>query len=148
MSEMKQISFTLGNIHTEQFAMFEDALAEHNGTGEIQNTGNVSVGGNPTNRVIAISVMSDFKMEDTIVMTIKVVTTFQIEATSWNALMDNQIVTLPRDFIIHLESIALSATRGVLAAKTEGTLFSGYMIPLVNMADLVKEDLQIDCNQY
>ena len=145
MSKVKQISFTLGNIRTEQFAMFEDVLSSHNGTFEINNNGSVSVGGDPTNRVITISVQSDFKIAEKIAMTIEVGTTFIIETSSWKMLKDNNTVTLPKDFVIHLESIALSITRGVLAAKTEGTCFSSYMIPLVNMASLVKDDVKINC---
>ena len=145
MSEVKQISFTLGNIRTEQFAMFEDVISSHKGTLEINNTGNVSVGGDPANRIIAISVQSDFKIEEKTAMTIKVVTTFIIEPSSWKMLKKSNIVTLPKDFVIHLESIALSITRGVLAAKTEGTYFSSYMIPLVDMTDLVKDDVSINC---
>lgn len=145
MSEVKQISFTLGNIRTEQFAMFEDVLSANKGTGEITNNCSISVGGDPENRVIAIPVQSDFKIAEKITMVIKVVTTFTIEPSSWKRLKDNDTVTLPKDFVLHLESIALSITRGVLAAKTEGTCFSSYMIPLVNMADLVKDDIKINC---
>lgn len=145
MSEVKQISFTLGNIRTEQFAMFEDVLSSHNGAGEIKNNGSVSIGGDPASRVITISVQSDFKIAEMIAMTIKVCTAFIIESSSWKMLKDNNTVTLPKDFVVHLESIALSITRGVLAAKTEGTCFSSYMIPLVNMSNLVKDDIKINC---
>jgi hypothetical protein len=40
--------------------------------------------------------------------------------------------------------ISTGTSRGVLFAKTEATQFSKYIIPSINMAEMIKEDASFD----
>ena len=45
---------------------------------------------------------------------------------------DDNLVNLPDQFIQTLISISLSTSRGILAAKTEGTILNGIYLPVLN----------------
>ena len=51
------------------------------------------------------------------------------------------IYKLPSGFVCHLAMLAIGTARGVLHAKTENTLFNKYLIPTINVAELIKDDI-------
>jgi hypothetical protein len=43
--------------------------------------------------------------------------------------------------------LTIGTTRGVLHAKTEHTLFNQYLLPTINVNDIVKEAVEIEFAQ-
>jgi hypothetical protein len=56
---------------------------------------------------------------------------------------DNQ-VKIPKELLTHLAVIALGTARGVLHAKTEGTLFNHHIMPVLNLTEVFKDDLLLN----
>lgn len=123
--------------------MFEDVLIAHKGQNEVSNKGTFTVSGDPSERLIMISLSSDFMIFEERIMTIKVSVSFVIEKESWDRQCQGDNIVLPKDFVVHLDSLAVGIARGVLSAKTEGTQFNGYMLPLINISNIVKDDVII-----
>lgn len=48
---------------------------------------------------------------------------------------------IPVDFLRYIGTVSIGAMRGVIHAKTEGTVLNPVVMPPVNLEDLVKEDL-------
>jgi hypothetical protein len=46
----------------------------------------------------------------------------------------------------HLTMITVSSVRGVLHAKTEGTIFNKYLLPTLDVTEMVKEDVEFSLN--
>ena len=44
----------------------------------------------------------------------------------------------------HLSVITVGTARGVLHAKTENTPFNKFVLPTINVTELVKEDVSFD----
>lgn len=63
---------------------------------------------------------------------------------SWNSFEDvkNSELTIPKNFISHLVMLSIGSTRGVLHAKTENTMFNKFLLPTINVNELIKEDMK------
>lgn len=65
---------------------------------------------------------------------------FKIEENDWNSFATENKLVVPKGFLAHLAMITTGTTRGVLFAKTEGTQFSKYIIPTINVEEMIKND--------
>ena len=50
---------------------------------------------------------------------------------------------IPVDFLRYMGTIVVGTARGVLHTKTEGTVLNAYVLPPINVMELVKEDLAV-----
>lgn len=50
---------------------------------------------------------------------------------------------IPVDFLRYMGSISVGTIRGVIHAKTEGTVLNPVVMPPVNLEDMIKNDLII-----
>ena len=76
-------------------------------------------------------------------MILKLVTNcnFLVENVCWNNLkIDGNKIMLPKKFLSHLAMISMGTTRGILHTKTENTVFNHFIIPLMNVVNLIEED--------
>ena len=73
---------------------------------------------------------------------------FKIADSSWSEMYqsDTNSLKVPRGFLSHLAMLTIGTTRGVLHAKTEGTCFNKFVLPTVNVSDLIKEDVIFSFN--
>jgi hypothetical protein len=65
---------------------------------------------------------------------------------NWNTYYnpEKQSVLLPANFARHLAMITVGTTRGVLHAKTEKTEFSKFIIPTINLEEIITEVVEIE----
>lgn len=138
METKKNISFRLLNIVTEEFATFEnDNLPENN---DLQSDLQFSI--NPENRLVACKMKFQFLNEKQPIVVLTVVCNFDIEENSWNTnIVSNKKITLPKHFLEHLCVITVGTSRGILHAKTENTPFNRFIIPTLNVSNLVVKDV-------
>jgi hypothetical protein len=138
MDKKKNISFRLLNIVTEQFATFEvENLPENN---DLKSELQFSI--NPENRVVACRMKFQFLHENQPIVVLTVVCNFDIEVDSWNNnIVSNKKITLPKHLLEHLCVITVGTARGILHAKTENTFFNKFMIPTLDVSNLVEKDV-------
>lgn len=136
-----EIKFKYTAIRTDQFATFDypDGIT----TDRCTVSGEVQTGNNFNARTIMITVLSNIKFGDSLVMTIKVSSYFEIEEESWNALTKDDFVLIPKEFLYHIGGLAVSTTRGILYAKTEGTDLNRFILPIIYMDQVIKGDMKI-----
>ena len=138
MEAKKNISFRLLNIVTEQFATFEvENIPDNNNLkSELQ----FSI--NPDNRVVACKMNFQFLHNNQPIVVLSIVCNFDVEEKSWNKnVLSANKITLPKHFLEHLCVITVGTARGVLHAKTENTTFNRFLIPNLNVSNLVAKDL-------
>jgi hypothetical protein len=51
--------------------------------------------------------------------------------------------TLPKSIATHFVVLAVGTLRGVLHAKVENTFLNGFLMPTINVTEMVKEDIRI-----
>ncbi|TAG09478.1 MAG: hypothetical protein EAZ13_07200 [Sphingobacteriia bacterium] len=138
-----QVAFTMQGIKTEQFAIFEDHYAPKKGTGlgtELQ------FKLDHKNKQIGVFLGFEFLQGKKIFLKIQVSCHFKIEESSWNNFIQKAEAKLvvPKGFLAHLAMITTGTTRGVLFAKTESTPFSKFIVPTLNVAEMITENTSFD----
>lgn len=137
------ITFRFSHIRLDQFAAFDVVSSQLPPV--FQTSGEIQTGNNYDARTILITVIADVKVEGQLVITIKTSCFFEIAEDSWDSLKQNGFVVIPKDFLYHIGGLAVSTTRGILFAKTEGTDLSCYVLPIVYMDQVIHSDMKIPC---
>jgi len=139
--ENAQVGFALKGIKTEQFAIFEANYAPKKETGlgtELQ------FKLDQINKQIAVFIGFEFIQGKKVFLKIQVSCHFKIEESSWSSFIQEDKWIIPKGFLAHLAMITTGTSRGVLFAKTEGTPFSKFIVPTLNVAEMIQEDATFD----
>jgi hypothetical protein len=142
MEDNKQnFQFNITNVKTEQFALFEE---NHLDKGKINLETSLSYGLNSEERAFLVSLKFTFQMKKKPFMTIQVNCNFEIDPLSFKSLEIDDKFIVPKGFVAHMAMITVGTTRGVLHTKTEGTIFNKYILPTINVAEMIPEDVVFD----
>lgn len=139
--ENTQVVFALKGIKTEQFAIFEENYSPKKETSlgtELQ------FKLDQNNKQIAVFLGFEFLQGKKVFLKIQVSCHFKIEESSWSSLIQENKLIVPKGFLAHLAMITTGTSRGVLFAKTEATPFSTFIVPTLNVAEMIKEDVLFD----
>ena len=139
--ENTQVGFALKGIKTEQFAIFEENYAPKKETGlgtELQ------FKLDQINKQIGVFLGFEFMQGKKVFIKIQVSCHFKIEESSWSSFIQENKLVVPKGFLAHLAMITTGTSRGVLFAKTEGTQFSKFIVPTLNVAEMIQEDATFD----
>ena len=135
----KVVSFSISQIVTEQFAIIPDAYME-NKVIEIQHELNFGI--DKENKRIFARIQSRFKNKGgSPFLIISVVCHFSIKSDNWSLLIENDKLKIPKNFATHIGMLVAGLLRGVLHAKTENTYFNRFLLPTIDMATLVTDDI-------
>jgi hypothetical protein len=135
------IGFFLQGIKTEQFA-----VSEENYTQEKETELGFGLQFKLSLENQQIGVFVDFKLmqRERVFLKIQVSCHFKIEEHFWTRFIQNNKLVVPKGLSTHLAMIATGTARGVLFAKTEAMPFSGFIIPTLNIAEIIREDVSFD----
>jgi hypothetical protein len=139
--ENTQVGFAIKGIKTEQFAIFEENYAPKKETGlgtELQ------FKLDQINKQIGVFLGFEFMQGKKVFIKIQVSCHFKIEESSWKSFIQENKLVVPQGFLAHLAMITTGTSRGVLFAKTEGTQFSKFIVPTLNVAEMIQEDATFD----
>lgn len=140
----KEIGFNFLGVKTEQFALLEENFNKKN---EVSLGSDLEFKLNCEKKQLGIFATFRFEQAKTAFLKLQISCHFQVVSESWdNYCGDNKIV-FPKDFMAHLSMLTVGTARGVLHAKTEGTGFNRFMLPLINVADLVKSDVVFNLSE-
>jgi hypothetical protein len=133
------VSFVLKKIKTEQFAILEENFKENI---DVKLNSQIQFRVNSTEKLVGSFVSFNFLQRKNPFIKIEISCHFKIEDNSWNSLINSNKneINLPKGFLMHLAIFSVGTARGVLFAKTESTTFNEFIIPTINLAELIKED--------
>lgn len=137
------LSFKLVDIYTDEFAILEDSYTE----GENVRMGTfVNFGHNREHQVLGSTLKFQFEQKDKPFLVISATCSFQLDEDAWDSLQDEQEhkIVIPEGFASHMAVITVGTIRGILYEKTKDTPFKDYIIPPINLTDLIKEDIVIE----
>jgi len=139
--ENTDVRFVINGIKTEQFAIFEVIFYSKKETclqTELQFKLDQS------KKQMAVFLEFEFMQGKKVFLKVQVSCHFKIDEGYWNLFIEENKLIVPKDFLTHLVMISTDTSRGVLFAKTEATPFSKYIIPSINVAEMIKEDASFD----
>lgn len=132
------ISFRMQQIKVEQFAILSEVIPPEFGIET-----NFSVGSDTANRLLVMRLRINYCSEERTLLTLTLVCIFSVDAESWNQLIADNKITIPRGFLVHMAVHTLGTARGILFAKTEGTEWQNRILPPINVDEMFEEDLII-----
>ena len=139
MIKEDKIIFSLQNIKNEQFAIIEKNYKEKE---PVEITTGVQFMIDSKNHVLGSLVNIAFEQSKRIFLKIDVSCHFNIEIKSWNKFINKKesIMTIPKGFLAHMATITVGTSRGILFSKTDGTIFNKFIIPTINIAEMITKD--------
>lgn len=139
--EEKVLSFNFIGILTKEFAVIDKVADISNGFSVEHN---FEIGTTEEEHTVGVSMESLINCGEKLIVKIRVVCVFDIEADTWDNLKNEEgKYVLPQGFATHLFMLTVGTTRGVLHAKLENTPYSGIVLPTANITELIKGDISI-----
>jgi hypothetical protein len=146
MENKDQITFGLRRINTEQFAIIESAFDKS--IENVEMTNGLRFGFNIEKRIISVLVSVNFSQDKGPFLILEIGCYFEISKEHWNKFYNPDLseIKLPMPLATHLVVLSMGTLRGVLYAKVENTAFSMFLLPTVNVTEMVKADVVINTN--
>lgn len=137
------IKFRMAKINVVQFAILSDTLPD-NGL-------SYSVGLGFKCAPAAMRIGCTFTIEvahnDATILKLEVFCEFDIKPDDWNSRIKDSTLTITCDELGYFANQAVGTARGIMFCKTEGTPFSQFILPPVNITKLLDEDFTIDLSE-
>jgi hypothetical protein len=143
MTKPNKIGFIFHSVKTEEFATFNNNF-------DVKKPVNLDTGidlkVNQLKKQIGIFITFEYLQKGKVFLKIRVACHFTIEDTSWSQLFNSEKkeLFLPKGFITHLLVLSIGTIRGILVAKTEGTVFSRFILPTMDVSEKVDNDVIIE----
>lgn len=146
MENKNQITFGLRSISTEQFAIIESAFDKSKENIELGNS--LRFGFNIEKRIVSTFLLVNFSQDKGPFIILEIGCYFEIMKEHWDNLYSAELseIKLPMEIARHLVVLAMGTLRGVLHARVENTPFNMFILPTINVTELVKEDIVIKTN--
>lgn len=138
------IGFNIVGIRTEQFAKFEGIFKEDH---QINLKTNLQFKLSQSKNQISVYLAFTYEQKKKVFLTIEVSCHFAVDPESWTKLCKDDGIIFPKNFITHLSMLTVGTTRGVLHEKTINTEFNNFIIPLIDVTQLVKKDVEFILNK-
>ncbi|NLA49807.1 MAG: hypothetical protein GX876_10145 [Bacteroidales bacterium] len=135
----KSIGFSLKKISTEQFAIIEEGF---NDKGKIRLNTSLRIAADDKQKYVAVFTSFIFDSDTKPFLIVEVSCHFQIKDSAWIEMHnpDTNTLVVPKGFLCHLAMLTIGTSRGILHVKTEGTCFNKYVLPTINVTEIIKED--------
>lgn len=135
---MNEIGFALAGIKTEQFAVFEEIFV---GNKKVELTTNFNFKMNDDEKRIGVYATFQFEQGKKAFIKLVVSCHFDIHEDALQEFTKNKEITLPLLFMRHLCVITIGTARGILHCKTEGSMLNVFILPTIDVTQLLKEDV-------
>lgn len=136
-TENNKEGFVLQGIKTEQFAIFEENYTHKK---EVVFITGLQFKVDSQNKQIGTFLTFEFAQGKKVFLKIQVSCHFKIKENTWESFIQEEKLLVPKSFLAELTMMTTGTTRGILFAKTEGTAFSKYIIPSINVAEIIDKD--------
>ncbi len=147
MKEEKQIQvqFKLKDVQEVQFA----TLVNEWPGGEMHVANQLQFNAETDKREVRCVVHFEYKRNDITQLLLTVQTVFEFSPESWSNMyhLDGDEWILPAGLLQHMADITIGASRGILSVRTEDKGFPRVLLPLVSVAQIVKNNVRFPRQQ-
>ncbi len=126
-------------IRVNQFAI----LADDAPSGEIPVEFGVQFKTDTVGKWIAVAFITRYLNGSAPLLLLEMQCDFQVKPEDWDSLISDGKLVFPVEFLRHIALHTVGTMRGVLFCKTEGTAFSRFILPTVNLEAMINQELII-----
>ena len=136
-----QVRFRLTDVSQLQFVKLTNEWPE----GEMQIGNQINFNSDTDKRLVRCLLNVEFKKNDITQMIVSVESVYEFSRESWSALynLDEDGWILPSGLVHHIADVTIGAARGILSARCDDAGFPRALLPLMNPADFIRNDLHI-----
>lgn len=135
------IRFRMSKISIGQFAILTDTPRMEGLTYSV----GVGFSDDPKSRRVACGFSIEFSHGEEMVLKLESTCEFDMHPDDWNNSIKEGRITIHKQDLGYYATQTVGAARGILFCKTDGTPFNQLIIPPINLTELIKEDLVIEC---
>ena len=145
MSDIKEIKFNLIKVTTEQFAALDIPTEDQ----KIVFNSSFKFGLSFEEKRIGVFTNFSYLTDKMPFLLLESGCHFTIEEGYWDKISNKETKSalLPKGFVSHLLMLSVGTARGILHAKTENTPYNEFIIPLINVTEAVKADIELSDNR-
>lgn len=140
MEERKPIRFVISKIEEEKF-FITDNFPENRDSLKLS-TG-IVFNFNVADHVIAPTITFVYKNDENVLFELTARCEFTLDTESWEAFKDTKGTLIPVSFLQYLAFNAISTIRGIVFCRTRNTPLADFVIPMINVENIVKENILI-----
>ncbi len=129
--------FKMSRIAVDQFAILKEDLPDKD---VVINT-DLSFRYSIESEEVACKASFRFKHSEEVLLVLSCVCEFKIHPDDWSLFIKDGNFAIPKSLMEILAVHTIGTSRGVLFCKTEGTKFNGLMIPPINVAEMMNDQL-------
>lgn len=137
------IGITLQGIKTEQFAILDNVFKPKKEIGVVTS---MKFKIDDEKKQIGVYAQFEFQQIKKTFIIIEVSCHFLIEEKAWKSFIykKEKKITIPKTLMAHLGMITVGTSRGVLHAKLVGATIPQFLVPIVNVTEMIPEDMQFE----
>lgn len=132
------IPYKIARLETKQFAIFPEQFKNAEVVG-VKSSYEFSFSTDMTS--IRCRSFFHYLQGDHVLMILEMGAIFDIAPDGVSEIRTNGSV--PVDFLRYMGTIVVGAARGIIHAKTEGTVLNSVVLPPINLVEIIKDDLVI-----
>ncbi|MBQ3734344.1 MAG: hypothetical protein II859_10325 [Bacteroidales bacterium] len=126
-------------IRVNQFAILSDDAPN----GEIPVEFGVQFKTDTVGKWIAVAFKTQYMNGSAPMLLLEIQCDFQVKPEDWDSLVNDGKLVFPIEFLRHIALHTVGSARGILFCKTEGSPFSRFILPPVNLETMISQDLEI-----
>lgn len=134
------IRFRMAKINVDQFAILADK-APYEGVSYSVGFG-FNVAANASR--IACIFTIDFSFSEKPILKLSINCEFDVHEEDWNNRIKDDTLSISKEDLGFFANQTVGAARGILFCKTENSDFRDYILPPINLTDILDEDLEIN----
>jgi hypothetical protein len=132
------IPYRIIKIETKQFAIFPEKFINGNDV-DIQTSYNFDIRSDMTN--IRCTSAIHFLQKGQLIMILELTCYFDIASEGVDFIKEQKKV--PLEFLRYMATITVGTARGIIHAKTEGTVLCSIILPPINLVEAIKSDMDL-----
>lgn len=140
MTTEKRIPFALKSINTEQFATIRNA---YKGEDNVSISTGFNFGVNKEENAILVVFNLSFDSQEQPFIILNISCEFDIRQDAFDSFKNkkNDTIKIPKGLLTHLAVITVGTARGILHEKLANSEFNRFILPTIDIADLIQQDL-------
>lgn len=136
-----QLGFVLTGLRTVSFAQIDAAYKK---TGETNLVSSLGFGLNIDDHTITCKARFTFeKKKDHPFLILEVESLFKVEKNDFKnkVKQEDNSYLVSKELAMHFAVLTVGSSRGILHAKTEGTRYNEYLLPTIDVKQMIPEDV-------
>jgi hypothetical protein len=138
--EKRNISFAFVSISTEQFAIIEDNIDKRNSKFNLNSILEFKI--NKEENMVGVFLTFNFNQKDKVFLKIQTLCNFKIDENSWDELLVEDKIVIPKGYLTHITVLSVGTTRGILHEKTNDSFLNKFVLPTIDVTKLVNADAE------